>query len=250
MVADPDRQRRSAVSMWTACSLAAGTLAAAACLAAFTSCVVPMARGARGNPSVAVPDSFVVAFQTSRGRFDTMVHSDWAPTGADRFYQLVGDRYFDGVRFFRVVKNFVAQFGIAGNPAVNAAWDVRRMADEPVRHTNARGTISYARGGPGTRTVQLYVNLRDNSRLDSLSGFGFPPIAEVISGMAVVDSLYSGYGEGAPESGARPGRAGPSQDSITVLGNAYLERGWPRLDYIRTARVIREWRSATTVARK
>jgi cyclophilin family peptidyl-prolyl cis-trans isomerase len=236
--------------MWTACSLAAGMLAAAACLAAFTSCVAPMARGGQANPSIAVPDSFVVAVQTSRGRFDAMVHTDWAPTGADRFYQLVGDRYFDGVRFFRVVKNFVAQFGISGVPAVNDAWSVRRIADEPVRHTNARGTIAYARGGPGTRTVQLYINLRDNPRLDSLNGFGFPPIAEVISGMSVVDSLYSGYGEGAPAGGARPGHAGPSQDSIEVLGNRYLERGWPKLDYIRTARVIREWRSPTAAVRK
>jgi cyclophilin family peptidyl-prolyl cis-trans isomerase len=250
MDSGPDRLRRSAVSMWTACSLAASTVVAAVCLATFTSCVAPLARGVRANPSIAVPDSFVVAFQTSRGRFDAMVHSDWAPTGADRFYQLVGDRYFDGARFFRVVKNFVAQFGISGVPAVNAAWDVRRMADEPVRHTNARGTISYARGGPGTRTVQLYINLSDNVRLDTLSGFGFPPIAEVIAGMAVVDSLYSGYGESTPRGGARPGHAGPSQDSIEVQGNTYLERGWPKLDYIRTARVIREWRSPASAARK
>ena len=243
MATGPDRLRASAVSMWTAFSLAAAMGVAAICLATFTSCVAPIVRSARGNPSIAVPDSFVVAFQTSRGRFDAMVHTDWAPTGADRFYQLVGDRYFDGVRFFRVVKNFVAQFGISGVPAVNAAWDVRRMADEPVRHSNARGTIAYARGGPGTRTVQLYINLRDNPRLDSLNGFGFPPIAEVISGMPVVDSLYSEYGEATPRSGARPGHSGPSQDSIEVLGNRYLERGWPKLDYIRTARVIREWRS-------
>lgn len=250
MAGGPDRLRRSAVSMWTACSLAGGTLAAAACLAAFTSCMAPIARGGRANPSMPVPDSFVVAFQTSRGRFDALVHTDWAPTGADRFYQLVGNRYYDGARFFRVVKNFVAQFGISGTPAVNDAWRVRRMADEPVRHTNARGTIAYARGGPGTRTVQVYINLRDNTRLDSLNGFGFPPIAEVISGMTVVDSLYSQYGEAAPRSGARPGHSGPSQDSIEVLGNRYLERGWPKLDYIKTARVIREWRSPAPAADK
>jgi len=243
MTDGPDRPRRSAVSVWATFSLTVAVAAIILGALAFESCVPPGARGAIANPLVAVPDSFIVAFRTSRGRFDAMVHTDWAPTGADRFYELVNDRYFDGVRFFRVVKNFVAQFGISGNPAANTAWSVRRIADEPVRHSNARGTIAYARGGPGTRTVQLYINLRDNTRLDSLNGFGFPPIAEVISGMQVVDSLYSGYGEGAPASGARPGRSGPSQDSIEALGNRYLERGWPKLDYIKTARVIREWRT-------
>ena len=244
MTERPDRPRRSAVSVWATFSLAVALAAVVFGVLSFESCVPPAARGTTANPAVAVPDSFIVAFNTSRGRFDAMVHTDWAPTGADRFYQLVNDRYFDGVRFFRVVKNFVAQFGISGNPALNAAWRVRRMADEPVRHSNSRGTIAYARGGPGTRTVQVYINLRDNPRLDTLSGFGFPPIAEVISGMAVVDSLYSGYGEGAPASGARPGRSGPSQDSIEVLGNRYLDRGWPKLDYIKSARVIREWRTS------
>jgi peptidyl-prolyl cis-trans isomerase A (cyclophilin A) len=194
------------------------------------------------NPAVAVPDSFV-AFETTRGRIDIMARTAWSPAGVDRFYTLVREHYYDGARFFRVVKNFVAQFGISGDPALNRAWRVRRLADEPVKHSNTRGTISYARGGPGTRTVQLYINLKDNARLDTLSGFGFPPIAEVISGMNVVDSLYSGYGEAAPRAGPQSGRSGPSQDSIQVAGNAYLVRGWPKLDYIKSARVVREWRS-------
>lgn len=194
------------------------------------------------SENVAVPDSFVVAFETTRGRFDVMARKNWAPVGVDRFYTLIRSRHYDNARFFRVVKDFVAQFGLSGDPKIDDAWKIRRIADEPVRHTNSRGTIAYARGGPGTRSVQLFVNLRDNPRLDSLNGFGFPPIAEVVDGMAVVDSLYSGYGDGAARGGPQPGRQGPSQDSIVTQGNAYLLRGWPRLDYIKTARVVKEWR--------
>jgi peptidyl-prolyl cis-trans isomerase A (cyclophilin A) len=194
------------------------------------------------NPNVAVPDSFLVAFETSRGRFDVMARKSWAPIGVDRLYTLVRARYYDDARFFRVVKDFVAQFGLAADPKLTAAWKLRCIADEPVKHTNARGTIAYARGGPGTRSVQLFVNLKDNPKLDSLNGLGFPPIAEVVSGMAVVDSLYSGYGEAAPRSGSQPGREGPAQDSIAKQGNPYLVSGWPKLDYIKTARVVKEWR--------
>jgi len=223
----------------------AGALALAGLAAAVASCShAPFVRGSHAlDPAIAVPDSFVVAFETSRGRIDVMAHTAWSPAGVDRFYTLVREHYYDGARFFRVVKNFVAQFGISGDPALNRAWRVRRLADDPVKHSNTRGTISYARGGAGTRTVQLYINLKDNARLDSLNGFGFPPIAEVVSGMNVVDSLYSGYGESTPRSGPTPGHAGPSQDSIQTAGNRYLERGWPKLDYIKSARVIREWRS-------
>jgi peptidyl-prolyl cis-trans isomerase A (cyclophilin A) len=202
-------------------------------------------RQERPDPNVAVPDSFRVAFETSRGRFDVIARKNWAPIGVDRFYALLESDYYDGARFFRVVRNFVAQFGLSGDPKRNDAWRVRRIADEPVRHTNARGTIAYARGGPGTRSVQLFVNLRDNPRLDTLSGFGFPPIAEVVSGMDVVDSLYSGYGEAAPRSGPQPGREGPAQDSISRQGNAYLARGWSKLDYIKSARVVQEWRAGS-----
>jgi peptidyl-prolyl cis-trans isomerase A (cyclophilin A) len=214
-------------------------LVAFAAAAILASCQIgPWARGPVAlSPTVSVPDSFLVAFETSRGRVEIMAREAWSPAGVDRFYVLVREHYYDDARFFRVVKNFVAQFGIAGDPKLSAAWHVRRLADEPVKHTNARGTISYARGGAGTRTVQLYINLKDNARLDSLNGFGFPPIAEVVSGMSVVDSLYSGYGE------SKPRGTGPSQDSIQARGNAYLVHGWPKLDYIKTARVIREWRS-------
>ena len=185
--------------------------------------------------NVAAPDSFLVRVETSRGRFDVMARKAWAPIGADRFYTLVGNRYYDGAYFYRVVKDFVAQFGMAANPSVTAAWRPRAIADEPVKHTNARGTIAYARSAPGTRTTQLYINLRDNARLDTLNGFGFPAFGEVVSGLEVVDSLYSGYA------------SRPPQDSIARQGNAYLARAWPRLDYIRTARIIRAWRANTPV---
>lgn len=213
-------------------------------IAGVSSCMVwPLGQKQEASdPNVAVPDSFVVAFETSRGRFDVMARKAWAPIGADRFYMLIRARYYDDARFFRVVKDFVAQFGLAADPKLTAAWRLRSMADEPVKHSNARGTIAYARGGPGTRSVQLFVNLKDNPRLDSLNGFGFPPIAQVVSGMSVVDSLYSGYGESIPRGGPQPGREGPSQDSIGRQGNSYLVRGWPKLDYINTARVVREWR--------
>jgi peptidyl-prolyl cis-trans isomerase A (cyclophilin A) len=188
-----------------------------------------------GERATLAPDSFQIAFETTRGRFDVVAHRAWAPNGVDRFYDLVRRRYYDGVSFFRVVPGFVAQFGLSGDPRVNDAWRGRTMPDEPVRQSNRRGRIAFARGGRNTRTVQLYINLRDNLRLDTLGTFGFPPIAEVVSGMDVVDSLYSGYGEGAPRG------TGPAQDSIRAQGNAYLARAFPRLDYVRRARVVRTW---------
>jgi peptidyl-prolyl cis-trans isomerase A (cyclophilin A) len=189
--------------------------------------------GERGR---AAPDSFRVAFETSRGRFEAVAHRAWAPIGVDRFYDLVRRRYYDDARFFRVVPGFVAQFGLAGDPRVAEAWRTRPIPDEPVRQSNRRGRISFARGGPNTRTVQLFINLRDNVRLDTLGGFGFPPIAEVVAGMDVVDSLYSGYGDASPR-----GR-GPAQDSIRARGTPYLLGAFPRLDFIRRARVVREWK--------
>lgn len=198
--------------------------------------------GGRPNPNVAVPDSFVVRFETSRGPVDVIARKSWAPNGVDRLYTLVENHYYDDARFYRVVKGFVAQFGLAAKPATTAAWRVRAIADEPVKHSNKRGTLSYARGGPGTRTTQLFFNLIDNARLDTTNTFGFPPIGEVIAGMSAVDSLYNGYGNAAPRTGPTATASGPQQDSITINGNAYLNRGWPKLDYVKTARVIREWR--------
>lgn len=183
------------------------------------------------------PDSFETVFETSRGDFTITAHRAWSPLGVDRFHFLVRQGYYDGARFFRVVPGFVVQWGIAGNPAVNAVWDDRSVPDEPVKQSNLRGRVSYARGGPNTRSVQLYINLADNPRLDTLNTFGFPPIGEVRSGMVAVDSMYPGYS-------CRRGEQGtcPSQDSITTLGNGYLRRVFPQLDSIRRARVVREWK--------
>jgi peptidyl-prolyl cis-trans isomerase A (cyclophilin A) len=170
------------------------------------------------------PDSFQVAFETTRGKFFVTAHRDWSPLGADRFYRLVKLGYYDGTR-------------IHGDPTVSAVWLDRRVPDEPVRQGNTRGRVSFARGGPNTRSVQLYVNLADNVRLDTTSTFGFPAIGEVVEGMAVVDSMHDGYS-------CRRGAVGtcPSQDSIRLQGEAYLRRVHPKLDRILRATVGREWK--------
>ena len=145
----------------------------------------------------------------------------WAPNGADRFYALVRTHFFDENRFFRVVPGFIVQFGLAGDPKANEPWDDKPIPDDPPRQSNVRGTITFATEGPNTRTHQLFINLADNPRLDKL---GFTPIGRVVSGMATVDSIYAGYEEE------------PSQRMIQRLGNPYLARMFPKLDYIRTAR--------------
>lgn len=189
------------------------------------------------------PDSFLVAFETTVGRFVVAAHRSWSPLGVDRFHFLVRQGYYDRARFFRVVPGFVVQWGIAADSGVSAVWNDRNVPDEPVRRSNTRGRLSYARGGPDTRSAQVYVNLADNVRLDTTSSFGFPPIGEVVEGMGVVDSMYAGYS-------CRRGSQGtcPSQDSIQYQGEAYLARVYPKLDYITRARVSKEW-GAKGVAR-
>ncbi len=181
---------------------------------------------------VAGPDSFTVRFTTTRGPFDLKVHRDWSPRGADRLYWLVNHRYYDGVRFFRAVPNFVVQFGMSGDTTVTRLWRDRRFADDTVARGNVRGTLSFATGGPNTRTTQLFISLRNNQRLDAM---GFSVTAQVVAGMDVVDSLYQGYGEGAPRG------KGPSQDRIAKEGEAYLAREFPRLDKVVKARVVQRW---------
>lgn len=198
---------------------------------------------ARERLSIGAPDSFLVQFETSKGRFDVMARSQWAPVGVDRFYELMRQHYYDNVYFFRVVGNFVAQFGITDDPAINAAWRNRRIADDQVRHGNTRGAMSFARGGPGTRTVQLYINLVNNPQLDTSGTIGFPAIGEVVTGMDVVESLYSGYSRPRTQPASTRPDSTPAQDSLSRQGNAFLKRRYPKLDYIKTARVIREWRS-------
>ena len=155
------------------------------------------------DPSLAnetAPAKFKAKFETTKGEFVVEVTRDWAPNGADRFYNLVKIGFFQDVAFFRVIKGFMAQFGIHGDPKVSAAWRPARIKDEPVKEGNKRGRITFAMGGPDTRTTQLFISFKDNSRLD---GMGFPSFGEVVSGMSVVDTIYDGYGEGAPR-GAGP----------------------------------------------
>src|SRR5229473_7211326 len=178
--------------------------------------------------SAQAPDSFRVRFLTTKGDFVIVVHRAWAPHGADRFYNLVRSGFYDGVRFFRVIPGFMAQFGIHGDTGVTAAWRVRTIPDDPVRGSNARGIVTYATAGPGTRTTQVFINYRDNNRLD---GSGFAPFGQVVEGMQVVDALYGGYGEGAPN-----GR-GPDQFRLNIEGEKYLARQFPKLDKINKARV-------------
>lgn len=191
----------------------------------------------RETPAVA-PDSFDVEMATTKGTLVVRVHRAWSPNGADRFYNLVRARFFEDVAFHRTIRNFVAQFGISGDTAVTRAWEGRSIPDDTVRARNERGTLAFARGGPNTRGTQLFFNLVSNSpRLDTLNGFGFPPIGRIVQGVGVLDSLNWEY------SGTRGGQTfpGPSQDSIRRQGNDYLHRRFPRLDYIVDARVIRTW---------
>jgi cyclophilin family peptidyl-prolyl cis-trans isomerase len=186
---------------------------------------------APGQPAHAT-EVFQVRFETSQGPFVVEVHREWAPQGADRLHALVASGYFDDSRFFRVVPGFVAQFGVAGDPKVTAAWRDRTIPDDPVRQSNARGTIAYAMTGPNTRATQLYVNLADNSRLDAQ---GFAPLGRVTSGMDVVDRLYGGYGE-TSGGGMRGGRQG----EMLKGGNAWLDANFPKLDHLLRARIIEE----------
>lgn len=174
------------------------------------------------------PERYAVRFDTTKGPVIIDVTRAWAPLGADRFYTLVRDGYFTDVAFFRVVSGFMAQAGIHGDPEVNTRWRPRRIPDDPVVQSNTRGMVSYAMGGPGTRTTQFFINFVDNSRLD---GMGFAPFGQVRD-MTAVDSLHSGYGEGPPS-----GR-GPNQGRIQTEGNAYLRAEFPQLDYIRSASIV------------
>ena len=180
--------------------------------------------------SLRAPDVFKAKFATSKGDFVIEVHRDWAPNGADRFYNLVKAGYYDETRFFRVVGGFMAQIGIHGKPELNTIWREQRIPDDPVVKSNTRGFVSFATAGPGTRTTQFFINYADgNNRLD---GMGFSPFGKVTNGMQVVDSLYSEYGEGAPQG------HGPNQGRIQEEGNAYLVRDFPQLDYVKEATVL------------
>ncbi len=206
---------------------------------ALTLCLAPLGLPALAQPSKLAnpsalteqaPATYKAKFVTSKGSFVIQVTRALAPHGADRFYNLVKNGFYDNVRFFRVISGFMVQFGINGDPALMAKWRVARIPDDPVKASNKRGTITFANAGPGTRTTQVFINFADNSNLD---GMGFAPFGKVVSGMKVVDALYAGYGEGAPDGN------GPDQGRLQMRGNAYLAQNFPRMDYVTKATIER-----------
>src|SRR5262252_5228544 len=184
------------------------------------------AKSALMKPSVLkekAPAMYTAKFDTTAGVFQVEVHTDWAPNGADRFYNLVKNGYYDGCRFFRVVPGFMVQFGINGDPAIQRNWENATIADEKVTQGNTRGFVSFAKSSaPNSRTTQVFINFADNSRLNR---DGFAPFGKVISGMDVVDKIYSGYGEK------------PDQGRTQAEGNAYLTKNFPKLDFIKKATI-------------
>ena len=176
------------------------------------------------------PPVFDVKFTTTKGDFVVEVTRAWSPRGADRFYNLVKYHFYDGAAFFRVMEGFVAQFGISARPEVTRAWAHANLNDDPVTQSNTRGTLTFATAGPNTRTTQVFINLGDNS--SNLDSRGFSPFGKVISGMDVVDKLYSEYGDSAPVG------HGPIQDRIEREGKPYLDKVFPLLDTIKATVVL------------
>jgi peptidyl-prolyl cis-trans isomerase A (cyclophilin A) len=176
------------------------------------------------------PEIYKVKFVTTKGDIIIQVTRVWAPLGADRFYNLVKNGFFTDASFFRVIAGFMAQFGINAKPTINAAWQSANIQDDPVKQSNKRGYVTFAKSSaPNSRTTQLFINYGDNSRLDS---DGFAPFGQVIEGMDVVDKLYSEYGEGAP------GGNGPDQGRVQLEGKPYLDKNFPKLDSIKSAAIM------------
>jgi peptidyl-prolyl cis-trans isomerase A (cyclophilin A) len=176
------------------------------------------------------PAVFDAKFVTTKGDFIVEVTRAWSPRGADRFYNLVKYNFFDGAAFFRVIEGFVAQFGVSARPDVSRAWENAKIADDPVTQKNTRGTLTFATAGPNTRTTQVFINLNDNS--NQLDGMGFSPFGKVISGMEVVDKLYSEYGDAPPDG------HGPDQNRIQREGKTYIEKAFPLLDTIKATVIV------------
>jgi cyclophilin family peptidyl-prolyl cis-trans isomerase len=213
-------------------------LLAALMVALVSACATQLTRlpgGLPSDPPPLGPDSFVVVFETTKGPFSVLARRNWSPRGVDRFYDLVRRGFYDEVSLYRIVEGFVAQFGHTDSAAVNTAWRARGLPDERVVASNTRGRVAFARAGPTTRTYQLFINLADNPRLDTLSAsgiVGYPPIGEVVEGMENVLRFDSRWG----------GQPSANQDSIMALGRSYLDRVYPGLDRITSARISRRWR--------
>ena len=204
-------------------------IAAIAALSVSVAVAQPAAKANLKNPAAfkdQAPAVFKASFDTSAGTFVIEVRRDWSPNGADRFYNLVKSGYFDGVKFFRVMPGFMVQFGMHGDPAVQAAWTSARIQDDPVKESNKRGYITFAKpNAPNARSTQVFINFADNAGLDSQ---GFSPFGKVISGMDVVDKINAKYG-------ATPGN---DQGNIASGGNAYLDKTYPGLTAIKTATIV------------
>jgi peptidyl-prolyl cis-trans isomerase A (cyclophilin A) len=179
-----------------------------------------------GKPQVkSGPDEYKVVLRTTKGDVMILVHRDWSPLGADHFYQLLNVGFYNGDRFFRIVPDFVVQFGMNGDPTINRQWSDANIPDDPVKVSNKQGTVVFAKTSePNSRSTQIFINLGDNSRLDAQ---GFSPFGEVIQGMENVEEFYKGYGES------------PDQGQISAQGNAYLEQNFPKLDYIKNAYIVK-----------
>jgi len=212
------------------------TLVSAFALSGLALAALALPASAQGNLATPAalnekaPATFKAKFDTSKGVFVVDITRDWAPNGADRFYNLVKNGFFDNARFFRVISGFMVQFGINGDPKIAASWRDARIADDPVKQSNRRGYITYAMAGPNTRTSQVFINFADNANLDQS---GFSPFGRIVSGMDVVDKLNAEYGEGAPR-----GR-GPDQNRLQMEGNAYLNKEFGKLDYVKKATIER-----------
>ncbi len=173
------------------------------------------------------PATFRAHLETSEGLVVIEVRRDWAPNGADRFFNLVKNGFYDDVRIYRVIEGFMAQFGLNGDPRINYVWRNAVIVDDPVTHSNVRGTVSFAKGGPNSRTTELFISFRDNASLDER---GFAPLGEVVEGMDVVDRFNATYGDGPPRG------SGPYQAQAQVQGNAYFDAEFPEL-----TRIVRAW---------
>ena len=197
----------------------------------------PASQRAAARPSLLRPSSlneqapatFKAKFTTTKGDFVVEVKRSWSPLGADRFYNLVKNHFYDGAAFFRVLPGFVVQFGISANPDISRVWANAYVKDDRVTQSNLEGYLTFATAGPNTRTTQVFINLADNRNLD---GMGFSAFGKVSEGMDVVEKFYSGYGEGAPSG------KGPEQSRITNEGKAYLDKSFPLLDSIKTAVIV------------
>jgi len=183
-------------------------------------------------PGFSPTKPFYIKFACSMGDFVVEFQPEWSPNGVKRIHELMSIKYFDDIRFYRVVEGFMAQFGISGDRALSSKWGNANIQDDPVKQSNTRGAVTFAMGGPNTRSSQLFINFGDNSRLDHY-GAGFPPIGRVISGMDAVDKIFSGYGDMPSQGGS-----GPRPDLIGSGGNKYLNEYFPKLDYIKKARFV------------